>query len=168
MYKKINWPNSITLLRLVLIPFFCIFLINQRKIESMLLLLVIFIGDGIDGFLSRKFNQETYFGRIFDAIVDTIFLYSALITITFLGKLSLIYLVLLFIPRLLTFFIMVIKFFKTGRITYKTSRYRRMAALLLFILIFVSIFKSDVNIGALIIIIANYLGLCLELFFPKY
>ena len=166
--KNINIPNTVSLIRLLLIPFFCFALINNQKTASVIFFLVIFLGDGIDGFLSRKLNQETYFGKIFDGVIDTVFFYSALVIITIIGKMSLIYLVLLLLPRLLTFFRELIKFLKTKKLTYESSTYRRMIALFIFILIFISLFKKDINLGALIVVIANYLALGLEWFFPRY
>ena len=166
--KNINIPNIVSFIRLFIIPFFCWALLNNNKTASIIFFLVIFLGDGLDGFLARQLNQETSFGKVFDGLIDTIFLYSALILITLTGKMSLIYLLLLLIPRQLTFFKELIRYQKIKKISYNTSTYRRMTAILVFTLIFISFFRSSINSVALMVIIVNYLAIGLEWFFPKY
>ena len=87
--KKINLPNQITLARLVMaiIFFFGMAQFDARQAEPNILLLDVCAGlfavaaitDAIDGYLARKQNQITSFGRMFDPFVDKILVIGAYI-----------------------------------------------------------------------------------------
>lgn len=86
---KINLPNQITIARLFLaiIFFACLAQFDARVDEPAwwildlcaVLFLVAAITDVIDGYLARKHNQETSFGRILDPFVDKILTIGAYI-----------------------------------------------------------------------------------------
>ena len=82
-----NIPNFLTILRL----FFPIFIgiVCYLKLDvylEKLIILVLFIlfslTDYLDGFLARKLNQESVFGKVFDPISDKILTSTSLIYIT--------------------------------------------------------------------------------------
>jgi len=86
---RINLPNQITLARLVMavIFFVCLAQFDARRAVPNVLLLdvcaVLFavaaITDAIDGYLARRRNQITSFGRVFDPFVDKILVIGAYI-----------------------------------------------------------------------------------------
>ena len=86
-----NFPNFLTILRL----FFPIFIgivcylkldINLEKLIILVLFILFSLTDYLDGFLARKLNQESVFGKIFDPISDKILTSTSLIYIlTFEG-----------------------------------------------------------------------------------
>jgi len=64
-------PNLITLLRLFCIPLFLWLLFTQEmRLEAAILLAVLGATDWVDGFVARRFNQVSNFGKMFDPIVD--------------------------------------------------------------------------------------------------
>jgi cardiolipin synthase len=77
-----NVPNFLTLLR-VLITFVIIYMIFQDK--PLLTIAIIFtvgmITDALDGYIARKYNQKTEFGRKFDMIADRFLLIGTVISI---------------------------------------------------------------------------------------
>ena len=87
--KRINLPNQITLARLFLavVFFVCLAQVDARGGGPKPWLLdvcaglffVAAISDVIDGYLARKHNQITSFGRIFDPFVDKILVIGAYI-----------------------------------------------------------------------------------------
>lgn len=77
-----NLPNKITLFRVFLIPFFIICLLFNTK-ESIIAATIIFtlasLTDFLDGYLARKHNLITNFGKFMDPLADKLLTLSAFI-----------------------------------------------------------------------------------------
>jgi phosphatidylglycerophosphate synthase len=75
---RINTANKITLLRITMLPFllFLILAFQHYPVGPVLLPVtgLTFITDLIDGYLSRKKNEETFIGKILDSISDYLLL----------------------------------------------------------------------------------------------
>ena len=81
MFKIENIPNILTLLRILIIPVIIIFLeINEYFYNWLALLLysIACISDFLDGYLARKFEIESSFGRFLDPIADKILIVSVI------------------------------------------------------------------------------------------
>ncbi len=79
-----NLPNQLTMLRIILIPFFVFFLLtNFADPYSDWIALAIFIvaslTDLLDGKIARKYNLVTNFGKFMDPLADKLLVCSALI-----------------------------------------------------------------------------------------
>lgn len=76
-----NLPNKLTLLRILLVPFFVAFLLIEQIPFSCLWALLIFIvasiTDFLDGHYARKHNMITDFGKFADPLADKILVISA-------------------------------------------------------------------------------------------
>ena len=76
-----NLPNKLTLLRVILIPFFLLF-IYWKVPFHFLIALVIFaaasITDALDGKIARKNNLVTNFGKFLDPLADKVLVIAAL------------------------------------------------------------------------------------------
>ena len=76
-----NLPNTLTLIRVLLIPVFVIFLLNKQSGWALVTFAVAGITDAMDGLLARLTHQRTVLGAYFDPIADKILLSSAYITL---------------------------------------------------------------------------------------
>jgi len=80
---KVNLPNKLTILRIIL-AFVFIALIFLPGLLSKVLALVTFVAasltDALDGYLAKKNNEVTDFGRLMDPIADKILILSAFIS----------------------------------------------------------------------------------------
>lgn len=81
---KMNVANKLTLLRIILIvPFIILLLIGSHSIYYRLVAFIIFaiasITDFLDGYLARKFNLVTNFGKLMDPLADKILVLSSLL-----------------------------------------------------------------------------------------
>lgn len=89
--KKINLPNKLTILRMVLTPFLVFFMLTSYRV-SPLLSFIIFaaasITDFIDGHVARSRNLVTDFGKFLDPIADKIVVLSVLICLITKGMCS--------------------------------------------------------------------------------
>lgn len=75
--------NKLTFLRMVLVPFFVLFLFvlaEKGKVIALLIYIFASATDLLDGWLARKKNEVTSFGKIVDPIADKILVYSAFIS----------------------------------------------------------------------------------------
>ena len=78
-----NLPNKLTMFRVVLIPFFIVFLlvptIPAGKWIALAIFIVASLTDLLDGKIARKYNLVTNFGKFMDPLADKLLVCSALI-----------------------------------------------------------------------------------------
>jgi cardiolipin synthase len=79
-----NLPNSLTVLRIVLVPFFIGFLLNGSFGWALLTLLVAGATDILDGIVARIADQRTKLGTYLDPLADKLLLTSAFVTLAIL------------------------------------------------------------------------------------
>lgn len=87
-----NTPNKLTVARMILVPFFVLFILTGWGGEAnRYICLVIFVGasitDWFDGYLARKNNLVTNFGKFMDPLADKLLVCSALICMIELDRL---------------------------------------------------------------------------------
>lgn len=82
--------NKVTILRILLIPFFVVEVLYYVKngIELHRILAIATFGtaaacDGLDGFIARRFNQKSELGAILDPIADKLLLVSGIVVLSF-------------------------------------------------------------------------------------
>lgn len=68
------FPNQLTLLRMVFIPFIVVSLIEREYAQALVLLVIAGLTDLFDGFLARKLHQQTRIGQYLDPIADKLLL----------------------------------------------------------------------------------------------
>jgi len=96
VHTTITFPTYLTLARLcaaplILPPLFVLLLpLNYWLINYLLAVLFLVFGltDFFDGFLARRYNQESSLGSMLDPIADKFLLHSALIGLLAAGKIS--------------------------------------------------------------------------------
>lgn len=80
-----NWANTITIIRILIVPVFIISLVNYisgndaYRIFAVVLFSIASISDFLDGFIAKFFNQETELGRFLDPVADKLLLVSAFV-----------------------------------------------------------------------------------------
>lgn len=81
-------PNQLTVLRIILTPIFFILLLSEDTLLKQIALgifLVAAITDWYDGWLARKFNYITNWGKVWDPLADKILTLAAFIALVILG-----------------------------------------------------------------------------------
>jgi phosphatidylglycerophosphate synthase len=77
---RVNLANIFTIFRLSILPTSLFLIIASRTWDVMPFLagtlVLSFLSDALDGFISRKFNQKTYIGRILDSVSDYSLLFA--------------------------------------------------------------------------------------------
>ena len=79
-----NLPNKLTVLRVLLIPFFVLFTLvdlvpGYSKYIAVLIFIAASLTDMLDGKIARKYNLVTNFGKFMDPLADKLLVCAALI-----------------------------------------------------------------------------------------
>ena len=109
LLKKMNLPNKLTMLRMLLVIVFVVFMCLPTKFVwakyvSLGAFVVASITDFLDGYISRKKNLVTKFGKIMDPLADKMLVASGFILLATAGV----------IPAWMAVIIVLRDFFVTG------------------------------------------------------
>ena len=87
-----NLPNKLTIVRIIMNPFFVFFLLTDFVAGSKWIATVLFcaasITDFLDGHIARKYNLVTNFGKFMDPLADKLLVCSAMICLIQTGQLA--------------------------------------------------------------------------------
>ena len=88
-----NLPNKLTTLRVLMIPFFVVFMLTDlggdaSKYIAVGIFIVASLTDLLDGKIARKYNLVTNFGKFMDPLADKLLVCSALICLVEMNRLA--------------------------------------------------------------------------------
>ena len=88
-----NLPNKLTVMRVILIPFFVFFLLSPYfkgygNYIAAVIFVVASLTDMLDGKIARKYNLVTNFGKFMDPLADKLLVCSAMICLIEKGTLA--------------------------------------------------------------------------------
>jgi CDP-diacylglycerol--glycerol-3-phosphate 3-phosphatidyltransferase len=82
--------NKITILRILLIPYFVVAILyyvkDGQEINRLMALIcfaVASICDGVDGYIARRYNQKSELGAVLDPLADKLLLVSGVVVLSF-------------------------------------------------------------------------------------
>ncbi len=87
-----NLPNKLTILRIILVPFFVVILLtgcfgDVSKWIALAIFVIASLTDMLDGKIARKYGLVTNFGKFMDPLADKLLVCSAMICLIELGRL---------------------------------------------------------------------------------
>lgn len=88
-----NLPNKLTVMRVILIPFFVFFMLasyfeGYGNYIAVAIFILASLTDFLDGKIARKYNLVTNFGKFMDPLADKLLVCSALICLIETGQLA--------------------------------------------------------------------------------
>ena len=88
-----NLPNKLTIMRVILIPFFVFFLLSPYfpaygNYIAVAIFIVASLTDMLDGKIASKYNLVTYYGKFMDPLADKLLVCSAMICLIELDRLA--------------------------------------------------------------------------------
>lgn len=88
-----NLPNKLTIFRVLLIPFFVVFMLTDlggtwSKYIALAIFVVASLTDLLDGKIARKYNLVTNFGKFMDPLADKLLVCSAMICLVEMQRLA--------------------------------------------------------------------------------
>ena len=121
MFFKYRYiPNYLSLLRIILTPIFIFTTQNTLvfKIMSLSIFFIASLSDFLDGYIARKYNFITNFGKNIDPLSDKILIVASFIVLSFL------------FPNEITFWMVFLIIFRDIAVTF--LRYYKLNTFLLF------------------------------------
>lgn len=87
-----NLPNKLTVLRVIMVPVFLVFLLGDffpaAKWVALALFILASLTDFLDGYLARKMDLVTNFGKFMDPLADKLLVCSALIALIEMNRIA--------------------------------------------------------------------------------
>lgn len=83
-----NLPNKLTMLRIVLVPVTMALMLLGYPIAAGIMFAVASITDFFDGYIARKYNLVTSFGKIMDPLADKLLVFGALLCFVQMGTIN--------------------------------------------------------------------------------
>lgn len=80
-------PNALTLFRLILIIPFVTYLYYEEYVDAFYTFVLAGFTDGLDGWLARHFNWQSFFGSFADPLADKLLVTSSFISLALIGSL---------------------------------------------------------------------------------
>lgn len=90
---KMNLPNKLTILRVLMIPFFVLFMLvditgETDKYIAAAIFIIASLTDLLDGKIARKYNLVTNFGKFMDPLADKLLVCAAMICLVEMSRLA--------------------------------------------------------------------------------
>lgn len=80
-----NIPNLLSLTRIILVPVFVIFLMQDKYYSALIIFIIAGLTDALDGTMARLLNAQTKLGSYLDPIADKLLLTTSFVTLAILG-----------------------------------------------------------------------------------
>lgn len=155
-------PNTLTILRFILVPFIITSLIHDNYMLTFILLTLSGITDILDGFIARKFNLITNFGKLVDPLADKTTQITILATLAFKQIIPIWIIAILFLKEILM--IAGASFLYGKELVVSSKWYGKLATVLFYIAIVMSLAIKYFNIEFKFDIYVYYLALILTIF----
>jgi len=88
---SLNWPNLLTVVRILLVPVLIVALLGQTTDGDILAAIVFALAsatDFVDGYLARAREEITTFGKLMDPLADKLLIIAALISLVSLHRVA--------------------------------------------------------------------------------
>ena len=78
----LNLPNTLSFLRILLVPVFLWLIVADHSFWAIAVLAFSSITDYLDGYLARRWNQQTRLGQLLDPAADRLYIFATLLGLT--------------------------------------------------------------------------------------
>ncbi len=87
----VNVPNVLTIIRILAVPVIVVALLDETPNGDTLAAIVFALAaftDGLDGYIARRRDEVTTFGKLMDPLADKLLIVAALVSLVSLGRLA--------------------------------------------------------------------------------
>lgn len=154
--------NKITILRILLVPFFIVQLVyyvesgnEWHRLLAFLSFAIAAISDALDGYIARKYHQHTELGAVLDPLADKLLLVSGMVLLSLdhrplLAQLPIWLVATVFSRDLLLVLGMGIIYYACGKVTVRPRFIGKIATVLQMIAVLWTLLKWDEGGGVLL------------------
>lgn len=160
MFKYV--PNILTIIRFLLIPFIIIFALDDNYVAVMLFLTLSGITDILDGYIARKYNFITDFGRLVDPLADKCTQVSVLVVLTIKKVIPFWILIIVIIKELLSIIGAIVLYGK--QLVTSSKWFGKLATVVFYLAIISSMIIRQFNLNYNFDIYLYYTGVTLTVF----
>lgn len=140
-----NIPNILTAIRLLLIPVFGYYLYYEQYVIAVTLFILGGITDVLDGYIARKYNMITSFGKVADPIADKLMQVTALVLLTIQNVIPIVILIIV-VAKEAFMIVGGILLYKKDNFVVSANWYGKLATVVFYLAIVLSIFKVPYSI----------------------
>lgn len=155
-------PNILTILRFFLIPFIMKYLFNDEYLMAFLVFTISGLTDILDGFIARKFNFITNFGKLIDPLADKLTQILTLVALAIKNIIPFWFLIIVISKELIL--IIGASFLYGKELVVSSKWYGKLATVLFYIAIICSLFIREFNVSIDFSIYIYYLALIATIF----
>lgn len=145
-----NIPNILTAIRFLIVPVFAYFLHIKDYTIATLLFILAGTTDILDGYIARRFNIITEWGKLADPLADKFIQLTALIILTLQGKIPIPVIIIVALKEIIMVIGSLLLYRKN--VVVSANWYGKLATVIFYFAIIMSIF--DFPVGNLFIILA--------------
>lgn len=138
-----NIPNILTAVRFILIPVFAYFLCTQQYAIAVALFLAGGLTDVLDGYIARKYNLITSWGKIADPMADKLMQLTALVILSLVIKIIPVELLIIILAKEIFMGIGAIVLYKQDNYVVSANWYGKMATVVFYLAIVMLIFDAS-------------------------
>lgn len=137
-----NVPNILTVLRFLLVPVFAYFLSTRQYLAAVILFLAGGLTDVLDGYIARKYNLVTAWGKIADPMADKLMQMTALVILSFVLKIVPIEFIAVILAKEVLMGIGAIVLYKQNNYVVSANWYGKMTTVIFYLAIVMLLFDE--------------------------
>lgn len=137
-----NVPNILTILRFALIPVFAYFLCTRQYIAAMILFLSGGLTDVLDGYIARKYDLVTSWGKIADPLADKLMQFTAFVILSVVLKLIPVELLAVIIAKEILMGVGALVLYKQKKYVVSANWYGKMSTVIFYLAIVMLLFDN--------------------------
>ncbi|HHT93144.1 MAG TPA: CDP-diacylglycerol--glycerol-3-phosphate 3-phosphatidyltransferase [Clostridiaceae bacterium] len=149
----LNIPNILTLIRLMLVPLCAMYLYKEQFLAALIIYVVASLTDIADGYIARRFDIVTNFGKVVDPLADKLLSLSTITILSYRGRIHILVPILIFVKELLIG-LGGLLLYKKKHLVKSAKWYGKATTVLLFVSIVLVMFKATLFVGRVFMVVA--------------
>lgn len=162
-FEKRLIPNYLTIIRLILVPIIFALILYEHYTMAIIVYIIANLTDVLDGFIARKFNLISDFGKLMDPLADKITQVGTILALI-LKRIIPFWILIIISLKEITMIVVASVLFKKKIVTVHSKWYGKAATVLLFIAIVFTLLSEKITVLSSVTIYLYYLSIAMTLF----